>query len=186
MIQPELFSQVIGLSQTIVAGVDDSVLDQPTPCAEWNVLQLINHMAITLRFAGAVMDGRTPHEDRLASNDVLGTNWRNGYTLATTSAVTSFQTKGAMERQVDAPPGNVPGSFWVSFPTWDIYVHSWDLAQATGQTVDWPDDYTRPIRAWVEQVFGPPHDSEEFGAIVEVPADASDMGRLVAQFGRTP
>ncbi len=184
--QPELFERVVGISEAAISRVDPSMFDKPTPCTDWNVRQLMNHMAVTCRFAGAIMDGNAPSEDRLAGHDVLGNDFKASYAKVAAGVVYSFGAIGAMDREVQAPPGKVPGSFWVSFPTWDLYLHTWDLTTATGTAMEQPDEVTESVLAWGQQMFSGPRDVGQIGELVETSPGAPVMDRLVALFGRRP
>jgi uncharacterized protein (TIGR03086 family) len=65
----------------------------------------------------------------------------------------------------------------------EIVVHGWELAVATGQ--DYPAD-AAAVRACAEFLAGVPRAAELFGPVVEVPADAPALDRLVGLTGRDP
>jgi hypothetical protein len=79
-------------------------------------------------------------------------------------------------------------------PEWDVrqlinhmLVHSWDLAKATGQTVDWDSQLVAETTAFCRATFdNPQFRGADFGPPVEVGDGASDMDRLVAFLGRQP
>lgn len=186
MEQPETLVQVINRTSDLVIGTDDSHLGRATPCAKWDVRSLINHMTITLRYSTAIIDGREPAEDRLADDDVLGTDWRTAVTKASADAIASFQSPAAMERVVNGPVGEMPGGLWACFPTWDLHVHAWDLAAATMRSLDWPAEITAPVQTWADQVFSGPRDVDQLGESITVPEGSAAIDRLVAAFGRDP
>jgi uncharacterized protein (TIGR03086 family) len=65
----------------------------------------------------------------------------------------------------------------------EIVVHGWELAVATGQ--DYPSDEAA-VRACAEFLAGVPRAEELFGPVVEVPAGAPALDRLVGLTGRDP
>lgn len=186
MNQPELFRTVVGIAQEAVNQVDPAMFDLPTPCAEWNVRQLVNHMAITCRFSAAIMNEQPPTEDRLSDRDVLGADVKASFDASAATAVSAFGGVGAMERVVDAPIGAVPGASWVHFPTWDLYVHTWDLTRATGISMDERPEVTGDILDWARQTFSGARDVDQLGEIIDLPKDASAIDQLVSHFGRNP
>jgi uncharacterized protein (TIGR03086 family) len=83
--------------------------------------------------------------------------------------------------------GDVPLDSAVSrFFTADVFMHTWDLARATGQ-----DDRLDPVRcaellAGMEPIEAMMRDSGQYGPRVEVPADADAQTRLLGFIGRDP
>jgi uncharacterized protein (TIGR03086 family) len=83
--------------------------------------------------------------------------------------------------------GQMPLPLAISrFFTGDVFLHSWDLARATGQ-----DDTLDPARcAYMLEGMEPMdqvlRDSGQYGPKVEVPADADVQTRLIAFIGRNP
>jgi uncharacterized protein (TIGR03086 family) len=64
-------------------------------------------------------------------------------------------------------------------------VHSWDLATATGQKFDPPDEFVNAVEPFFHQFVGPELRSEDiFGEPVDPPANATPIQRLVAFAGR--
>jgi uncharacterized protein (TIGR03086 family) len=75
----------------------------------------------------------------------------------------------------------------LSFPAVDLFIHGWDLAIATGQTVVIPDEAIAFTRAMFENI--PDEVSRRpgvFAARVDAPAGASPTDELIAFAGRDP
>jgi uncharacterized protein (TIGR03086 family) len=83
--------------------------------------------------------------------------------------------------------GSVPLPQAVSqFFTGDVFMHTWDLARATGQ-----DDTLDPERCAVMLAGSEPYEdamrgSGQYGPRVEVPEDADVQARLLGFIGRDP
>ena len=186
MQQPSLFNRVLELTGQLVSTTDDADLERPTPCQEWDVRALINHMAISLLFAAAIVRNQPPPVERLSTEDVLGPQFRTGFHQAAATAREAFADPGALSGLCHSPAGVIPGSAWINFPTWDVFVHGWDLCKATGRPAARPDELTAPILAWARTTFTGPRDAGQFGELVTVAADAPLIDQLVALFGRRP
>ena len=186
MQQPSLFNRVLELTGNLVAATGDADLGRPTPCQGWDVRALINHMAISLLFAAAIVQHRPPPVDRLSTEDVLGREFRGGFGRAAATAREAFGDPGALAGLCRSPAGAIPGSAWINFPTWDVFVHGWDLSKATGRPAARPDELTAPILAWARATFTGPRDTGQFGELVTVAPDAPLIDQLVALFGRQP
>jgi uncharacterized protein (TIGR03086 family) len=92
-----------------------------------------------------------------------------------------------VDREDDIRPGRFPlGQAIDMFVTGDVFMHTWDLARATGQdeTLD-PDEVHRALEGMLplDDIL---RQSGQYGPKVEVPADADEQTRLLAFIGRTP
>jgi uncharacterized protein (TIGR03086 family) len=178
--------RVVELTGHLVSTTDDADLGCSTPCQEWDVRALINHMAISLLFAAAIVRNQPPPVDRLGTEDVLGPQFRSGFRRAAVTAREAFSDPDALSGLCHSPAGDIPGSTWINFPTWDVFVHGWDLAVATGRPTARPDELTAPILAWARTTFTGSRDAGQIGELVTVASDAPLIDQLVALFGRQP
>ncbi|WFE33526.1 TIGR03086 family metal-binding protein [Micromonospora sp. WMMD975] len=170
----ELFEAAAWRAVGLAENVGDEQLAGPTPCAQWDVRALLDH----LRGGPAYLLAATGHDlDADAS-----------YRTVVAQCLAALRQPGALERRCMSPLGfewsvgeAAAGTFM------DQLVHSWDLAVATGQnrTLDpalveacvamfLPD---MPERGRARGLVGP---------AVTVAADASAQDRLLAGMGRTP
>jgi uncharacterized protein (TIGR03086 family) len=111
-------------------GVPGHVRDERAQRPDWDVRALINHMAISLLFAAAIVRNQPPPTGRLSTRDVLGPQFRDGFGYAAATARQAFSDPDALAGLCDSPAGAISGAAWINFPTWDIFVHGWDLSKA--------------------------------------------------------
>lgn len=158
-----------------------------TPCADWDVRALVNHVTGEDLWTTPLMAGATIAEvgDRF-DGDVLGPDPVAAYTDAAEAATAAVGADGALSRTVHLSFGDVPGEEY----TWQLFadhlIHGWDLARAIGA-----DDRLDPdLVAACAQWFAKNEDGyREAGAVAarpEVPADADQQTLLLAGFGRRP
>jgi len=90
-----------------------------------------------------------------------------------------------MERIVHLPIGSVPALVGLNLATFDVLVHCWDLATATGQQFDPPADVVAAAQVYAQQLLPlEARDGDTFKAEV-TPSDAtSALARLAAFTGR--
>lgn len=157
----------------------------PTPCAEYDVNQLIGHLQAVVRRIGVVLSGQpfwsVPRE--LETTD-WAAEWKAG--RAATDAV--LADDAVLTREVTVPWGTVPGASAAASYIGELSVHSWDLAMAIGR-LDLLDDTlaTAALPAYMDKVPAEPRGPEiPFGPVVEVSQDATPYERLVAWTGRDP
>src|SRR5436190_714092 len=107
--------------------------DGPTPCSEWNVRQLVNHMARgNLNYAGLLHGGTSAEFLRLRDTDALGADPVEAYTRSVRACAEAFVESGAADRVVDYPLGKMYGRQALALRMTDSVIHTWDLARAIG------------------------------------------------------
>src|SRR6266567_88775 len=127
----------------------------PTPCTEWNVRQLVNHMVRgNLNYLHLLDDGSGEDFLRLREADALGVDPLAAYTESVRRCGEAFAAPEVLRRDFDYPLGRVPGRQALAVRTTDTVIHTWDLARAIGADdlldtglVAWIDDHIREIYA---------------------------------------
>ncbi|MGW7534054.1 TIGR03086 family metal-binding protein [Amycolatopsis sp. NPDC054798] len=105
----------------------------PTPCAEWNVRQLVNHMVRgNLNYVDLLAGGSREDFLRMRDADALGDDPVAAYTASVRLVVDAFGRPGALDRLLDYPLGEVTGRQALAVRATDSAVHAWDLARALG------------------------------------------------------
>ena len=168
----------------------------PTPCTQWNVRQLVNHMTRgNLNFVG-LLNGATGADFlRLRGADALGADPPAAYTRSVQECAEAFARPGALQQVVDYPLGQVSGEQALAIRTTDSTIHTWDLARAIGaedtlnpEIVAWIDDHVGDIYAGlVETPTATETTHRFFAARVTAPASgASRQDQLLRRMGRNP
>ena len=91
---------------------------------------------------------------------------------------------GALDRTIQAPFGAVPGGDFCRFVVLDGLVHGWDLAKATDQPYEPPDELVEAATAFARQTLDPLRDGDTFAAAVQPAPGASPIERLANLTGR--
>ncbi len=68
----------------------------------------------------------------------------------------------------------------------DVYMHSWDLARATGQEAGLDEDFAGQVLEGMRPIEAMLRDSGQYGPAVPVPDDAPAIDRLMGFVGRDP
>jgi uncharacterized protein (TIGR03086 family) len=164
----------------VVAGVRPDQYDDKTPCTEWTVRDLLEHMIGVVEGLGAAASGRVPEPFALGADPAAQ------FHAAATSAMVGWRTPGVLDRIVDAGPGPMPGRALASINLLDTATHTWDLATATGQPSALPDDLAAAALEASRTIITAEVRPGRFGAEVPAPAGATPTEALVAFLGRTP
>lgn len=171
---------IVPLLNDLVADLDTSQLGASTPCASFDVRQVLEHMigggtAFAAAFRGEAA-GEAPSTD-----DILG-----AFQSAMAELQAAMRSPGALERTIAAPFGEVPGETFARFVALDGLVHGWDIATATGQTYDPPAEVVREADAFARQAIGDDmRDGDTFAAATVAPPGAAPIVHLVAFTGRS-
>ena len=132
----------------VVAGITPDQLDDPTPCDDYTVRGVLEHMVGGATDFAAAYRGEAPKDPDLS--DPLG-----GFGPVLGDLVAAISAPGALEQTVAAPFGEVPGDTFARFVVLDGLVHGWDLATATGQPYDPPDELVAAVDAFAHQAARP-------------------------------
>ncbi|QSB05009.1 TIGR03086 family metal-binding protein [Natronoglycomyces albus] len=168
----------------VANGVADDQLSAPTPCSEYTVRELLNHLFYVTDLmekgvAGEDMEMTDTPPDFMSPEQT----WRNRFTQAIEKCGATFSNPAVLQGD---PLLGLPRSQAALLPLFDFVIHSWDLARATGQeyhpyppAVDLLDQLSKEVVPGGRE-FG------VFAEAVEVPQDASEFARLLAFTGRDP
>jgi len=192
---PDLLVRACASARSLLAEVTEAQLAQPTPCTDWTVRDLVNHIVGAMQFFADLAElGQSPEDEEwpdYTSGDFLATFGRQ-----VARAAAGFTAPGAMDKLMALPTGPTPGLIAIQVATGEIFVHSWDLAAALSAAADGTggrdvlDDGVADallLSDWMVlcvQVRGA--DPAVFAPEIEPPHGASATGRLTAFLGRDP
>lgn len=162
-----------------LGAVAPSHLDAPTPCEQWTVRQLVDHV-----IAGNYrMAGTTPP----AAPDGDVADLVSALSASADAAQRAFAAPDGLTRMIDMPFGPVPGEVVIGMRTTDALVHAWDVARAAGQSTDIEPDLAEATLQAVgsrvtDEARGP---GRPFGPERPCAADRPAADRLAAFLGRS-
>ena len=183
---PALFAASIDRFADRVAGITGSQWSNATPCADWDVRTLVNHVANEQLWAPHLVAGETIEQvgDRY-DGDVLGDDPAGVFRRAAEASKAAFAAAD-LDAIVHLSFGDLPCRGYLEQMLTDAEVHGWDLSVGLGQ-----DGVIDPE---IASVLLPAMQAQEalirasgvFGDAVSVPEDASDGDRLLGLLGRQP
>ena len=170
-----------------VAQVAPEQWTAPTPCSEWDVRTLVNHVVYEQRWSVPLFAGATIAEvGSRFDGDLLGTDAVLAATEAAEDANAAVSETGALERSVHLSFGDTPAEEYVRQLLADYLVHGWDLAVAIGADRSMDPQAVQETLTWFADREAAYRSGGAIGPRVDVPADASDQDKLLAAFGRDP
>ncbi len=171
---------------TVLAKVEPSLLDAPTPCASWDVRALINHFVGTARWWAATVAGEP--DDKAADPDYASGDFIAAYQDSIQIATAAFEAEGALEKMVMLPFGEFPGVVLRGFAALDQFAHGWDLARAIGHHTDLAPGLATVLlgqsRTGITDALRGPDGQAPFGPVRAAPAGSGPADQLAAFLGR--
>jgi uncharacterized protein (TIGR03086 family) len=185
------FERAVDSTAEIVTMTPKDQLDAPTPCTEWDVRALLNHLIGTLWLAAALFGDQAPRYPMapggLPPGDLAGDDPAAAYAEAATAALAAAAAGDSLTRVHVTPLGEMPGPALAGFTTLDMLVHGWDLATATGQPADLDGRLAAHVLGFATQTLATPETrGPRIGPAIPVAADAPVTQQLVAFLGRRP
>lgn len=182
-----MMKQVISSTDKVVQGIDKGQLGLPTPCTEWSVRDVLNHITGgSMMFAVCVEDGTISDEQlgQLMGGDNLGDDFLGAWRTASDRAVKAFGIPGVLDKTVKLPFGEMPAGIALNIAIFDVLTHAADLATSTGQEID-DTELVETALGVGRQMIGPDlRTPGVFGPEVEPPTGATPVQRLLAFAGR--
>ncbi|WP_433391970.1 TIGR03086 family metal-binding protein [Micromonospora sp. KLBMP9576] len=159
----------------------------PTPCPDWNVRALVNHVVGEDWWSVALLAGRTIDEvgDRY-DGDLLGADPAAAAREAAAQAELAFAHPGALERTVALSAGPTPADEYLHQLLAEHLIHGWDLAVAIGVDPRLDPAVVAECARWFDGHIGDYQRDRLVSPQVDVEARADGQDRLVAAFGRDP
>jgi uncharacterized protein (TIGR03086 family) len=178
----DLLAAVLADLAPVVAGVTEQQKNDPTPCSDYDVAQLTDHVTgwlSTFADGFADPDGQAP---RASLDGYVSPPDPAAEVRRAAATMEKALRDGAAARPLKLGGSAMPGELALGMILWEYQMHGWDLARATGQPYR-PDPVL--VRAALEfaerfaDLEGGP-----FGPSVAVPADAPPFDRLLGATGR--
>lgn len=168
----------------IIEGITKDQEGLPTPCPEFTVGRLRDHVVAWMRvFAnGAAGDPQPGSPDDYSSKDPVG-----DFKAAAAKAIEAFE-RLSDDAPVTLSSGSMPAKASAAMMTGEYLAHGWDLATATGQPVVYTDEEAEAATTGLAPLLLPEYRGEgmPFGDVVEVPEDAPALDRFLGFAGRHP
>lgn len=180
-----LFLRSIDEFDRRVTEIGDDQWSNATPCSEWDVRALVNHVTSEALWLPHLLAGKTIADAGDAfDGDVLGSDPAGAWSIAAKEEREAIQEQSVLERTVHLSRGPTPASQYVAELLSDHVVHAWDLARGIGadETLD-PElvDILYNVAAPMEDDLKA---SGMYGDKVVPPADADTQTKMLAVFGR--
>jgi uncharacterized protein (TIGR03086 family) len=175
----------------LIEGVPDDLLHAPTPCLEYTLGDLVDHIRrLTIAFTAAARKDTADMTTGRAPGDAqsLGDDWRTRIPRDLSALAEAWQEPAAWTGMTRAGGIDLPGELAGIIALDELVVHGWDVARASGQDYDQDRDSLEAVYGFVKQFSSAGEEAREgmFGPEVVVPDDAPLLDRLLGLTGRDP
>ncbi|WP_326685862.1 MULTISPECIES: TIGR03086 family metal-binding protein [unclassified Streptomyces] len=166
----------------VVRGTTDEQLTAPTPCSEYDVRALLNHLFhVVIEFQKLAA---RQEADFSTTPDRLEGEWRTRFEEETDRLAAAWSDPDALEG-VSQGMG-LPQRTVAHMVLGDLVVHGWDLARATGQDYTPAEAALAEVIPAFEQMAPMARKAGVFGEEVPAPPGATPFETLLAGTGRDP
>jgi len=161
----------------VVRGIANDDLEKQTPCREYDVASLTDHLLNSISVLGGVAGAEFPERDRDDSVE-------RQVILAARPALDAWHRRG-LEGTVPFGDSEAPAGVMVGILSIEFLVHAWDYAAATDRSVPAPDSLSEYVLNLAENIITPKGRTQAgFDDPVDVADDAPPLHRLLAFTGR--
>ena len=177
------FRDIAGRFGEVAAGVRPDQWDAPSPVEAWTARDVVRHLVEWFPpFLAAGADLHLPAGPSV-DDDPVGA-WQH---LQREVQAILDDPASAARVLTNRHIGDVPLPQAISqFFTGDVFMHTWDLARATGQHDTLDPERCAAMLAGMEPIEAAMRQSGQYGPRVEVAEDADAQTRMLAFIGRNP
>jgi uncharacterized protein (TIGR03086 family) len=169
----------MGALQQVLHPIARDELSKSTPCTEYDVMQLTDHLLNSIALLGGAAGAELPERDTGDSveRQVIG---------AARPTLDAWHRRG-LDDTVTLGPNELPATVAVSILSLELLVHGWDYAAATKHPIDVAESLADYVLGLAKKVINPQtRATVGFADPVVVPDYASALHQLIAFTGRDP
>ena len=167
----------LAVLQHVLRGIDASDSSKQTPCSEYDVAELGDHLMNSIAIIGGAADAQMPARDTAAPLEAQVAD-------AAQAVLEAWRRRG-MDNTVSLNSRQVPAVVPVGILSLEFLVHAWDFAMATGRQVVVSEPVSEFVLAIAGKVITPEaRGYAGFADPVATAADAGVLDRLIAFTGR--
>ncbi|MGA7203791.1 MAG: TIGR03086 family metal-binding protein [Specibacter sp.] len=165
----------LAIAQRILAALTESDMGRQTPCEDFTVAALVEHLVGSITGIGKAL-GVELGDDAGASPEVRVAN-------AAAPTLEAFNARG-LDGTIDMGFAVLPATTVANILNIEFLVHAWDFATATGRTLDVAPMLSDYVLGLARNTIAPSMRGHSFAEETLVEESAESLERLVAFTGR--
>ena len=181
-------SAAAGALAGLIRNISDDQLTGPTPCPDYSVGDLVDHVGgLALAFTWAANKETPPPDAPGPSGDAsrLTGDWRRRIPADLVALAAAWTQPVAWTGMTQAGGVDLPGEIAGVVALDELVIHGWDVARATDQPFEVGPQSLAAVEGFV-QSFSPEGTPGMFGPRVGVPDAAPHLDRVLGMAGRDP
>jgi len=177
------YAQITSKMTELLDQIGSDDLANATPCPEFSVKELAEHIVMVQRRVAAMGNGESFTTIDAESVDA---GWADDFRTASHQVMTAWTDGAKLGHMFTVPWGEVIGAELIGTYTGELAVHAWDLATALDAELTINDELLDPIVEGAKALpaEGREHPDVPFGPVVDPGADAPALLRLAGWMGR--
>jgi len=171
----------------VVCGVSSDQLSAATPCTDWDLRALLNHVILWTAYSAErrARDEQVP-DDVMRKDFVAEPGYAADYAAQLDKAVAAWSDPAAWQRNLNVMGAPTPAAGVAALLIAEMVLHGWDAAKASGQDYACRDDVAAVVLGAVEANAELFRQYQGFADPIPVPASAPVLDRALALSGRDP
>ncbi|HWW09164.1 MAG TPA: TIGR03086 family metal-binding protein [Candidatus Acidoferrales bacterium] len=170
----DLLARALRQAEELIATVTPDQASLRTPCAEWDLRTLVNHVVRDTDQFTKMATGAKWESGEIALDP---DQWLNAFASGSAGLLSAWREQGAL----DAASTNR-----ISQQIAEFSVHGWDIARSNGYKGQLDAEVAAFGLQWAKHALKPEYRGTAFGPEVEIATDAPAPDQLAAFFGRRP
>jgi uncharacterized protein (TIGR03086 family) len=179
----ERIDRATAVASEKVKGVKADDMSKPTPCSEFDVRALLNHMLGGLSMLTTAAAGE---KAAMPKGDQVGSDPAGTYDERRSALLAVVRGPGVLDRAWELPYGPMDGQMMAGIAFMEHLTHAWDVAKATGQDTTLPADLVAECVQVVTPMDAMLRGPGVCGPALTVPDTASAQDKFIAFMGRNP
>jgi uncharacterized protein (TIGR03086 family) len=164
-----------------VAAVPDDRWSNQSPCEDWTARDVVRHVAQTPGMFFGMIDAEYPEPPSVDEDPEAA------FASARKTMQDALDDPAVAQTEFDGFFGRTTFEKAVDrFVNFDLVVHRWDLARATGLDETMPPEEVDRLSDEIAGFGDAARSPGVFGPVVDVPPDADPQSALLGQLGRRP
>lgn len=171
----------------VVGGVRADQLSAATPCIDWDLRTLLNHMILRTAYSAELRARDEPLPEEMMSRDfVAEPGYATAYAAQLDKATAAWSDPAAWERDLNVMGTPTPAADVAALLLAEMVLHGWDVAKASGQEYSCPGPVAAAVLTAVEANAELFRKYQGFAEAVPIREPAPLLDRALAASGRDP
>jgi uncharacterized protein (TIGR03086 family) len=179
----ERIEQATAVASKKISLVTPADMSKPTPCSEFDVRALLNHVLGGLAMLTKAANGG---KASMPEGDQLGSDPGATYDERRVALLAAVRGPGVLDRNWEMPFGSMAGGMMAGIAFMEHLTHAWDIAKATDQDTTLPPELVSECMDLVAAMDAMLRTPGVCGPPVSVSESASPQDKFIAFMGRNP